>query len=203
MRKLVILIIALMLMGPAVVSANMLVNPGFEGTGPQGHLTGWTNEWGVANLSASPYNPHSGYYAVRNENDGAMYQDVAITPGQSYRVTGWASIPIYVGENPPWGTFISLQYINASGGTVGDYQIDIQDLTRNQYNMADTGYQVAPGTAVAARVRFGTWTSDPSWEAVAPTDFDDFSLTAIPEPSSLVLLLTGLTGLFGLSFKKR
>ncbi|KPK41512.1 MAG: hypothetical protein AMJ78_05285 [Omnitrophica WOR_2 bacterium SM23_29] len=202
MSRLIVLVsLVALLMAPSIASANLVVNPGFEGTGEQGHMTGWTVDWNPGNIAATEDNPHSGAWAARNFWDGGMYQDIAITPGLDYKLTGYAYIPTGVGGSP-WGTYIGLKYINAAGATVGNYQIDMQGLTRDQYNMADTGWRTAPATAVAARVRFGTWSSDP-WEPVNPTDFDDFDLSPIPEPASLVLLGSGLVGLVAFTRKRR
>lgn len=188
-------------MSPAVANANLLYNPGFELTGEAGHTDGWSQEWNN-NIFGVIDNPHSGTWGARNLNDGGMYQDVAITGGDDYKVTGWIYIPSGIGGSP-WGTFMGVKFLRANQTTALDWEDGgFAGLTRDQYNMGDSGWITAPSDAVTARVRFGTWSNAPN-EPVAPTDFDDFSITAIPEPSSIILMLTGLTGLFGLSFKKR
>lgn len=174
---------------PSSASANLLLNPSFE----TGDLSNWTVDWNSQNLIASNTNPQSGIYHARNTWDGGMYQDVYATAGQQYKLTGWAFIPSGTGGSN-WGSFIGLRFLDSIGGAVGDYQIDMEGLPRNQHNMADTGYVTAPATTVTARVRFGTWADDP-WQPVNPTDFDNFDLAPIPEPASLLMLGFGLFGL--------
>ena len=197
MKKLLFLVIALLLVSPALVSANMLVNPGFE----TGDVSGWTEDWNIANQYASTSNPHNGTYALRNANDGGMYQDVDATAGWQYQLTGYEYIGIKGGTSA-WGSFVGLQFLDASDNVIGDTEIDTTAFTPLSYQLADTGLVTAPTGTITARVRFGTWANTP-YDPLNPTDFDDFDLTAVPEPSSLMLLLTGITGIFGLGLKRK
>jgi hypothetical protein len=201
MKKILILVVALLLISPAVAHANLLVNPGFEETGEDGHMTGWDVDYND-NIYGADDNPNTGSWHARNYNDGGMMQEVAVTPGTPYQLTGWAYIPTGTGGSP-WGSYIGVKFKRANGSTTLAWEKgDLADLTRDQYNLADSGTLIAPEDAVTALVRFGTWSSDP-WEPVSPTDFDDFSFEAVPEPSSIMMLLTGLTGLFGLGLKRK
>jgi len=205
MGKLIAVLILVVLLIPGVASANLLANAGFESTGPQGHLTGWAVDWNAGNQAGVQDNPSAGAWNARNFNDGGMYQDVPVTVGLAYQLKGYAFIPSGLGGSP-WGTYIGLKYLNSAGATIpgaaGSKQIDMQGMTRDQYNLADTGWMVAPATAVTARIRFGTWANDP-WLPVSPTDFDSFDFSIVPEPTSLMLLGSGLVGLVGLTRKKR
>jgi hypothetical protein len=201
MKKLLLIVIALLLVSPAIASANMLVNPGFEETGEDGHTTGWYEDYN-SNIFGAMDNPRSGAWAATCYNDGGMAQDVVVTPGMAYQLTGYAYIPTGTGGSP-WGSYIGVKFKRANGSTTASWEkSDFASEPRDQYNMADSGLIIAPTDAVSASIRFGTWASDP-WEPVSPTDFDDFSFEAVPEPSSLMLLLTGITGIFGLGLKRR
>lgn len=204
MGKLIVVLSVVALLIPGVASANLLVNPGFELTGENGHTQGWSNAvpdgWN-SNIFGTTDNPHSGSYAARNFWDGAMWQDVAITGGTPFRLTGYVYIPSGVGGSP-WGSFIQIKWLRANGTSAGIKAVsNFASLTRDQYNLGDTGSTLAPADAVTARVSFGTWSSDP-WQPVSPTDFDDLDFSPIPEPMSLLLLGTGLFGLVGLTRKK-
>lgn len=77
---------------------NLLTNPGFETTTDGVNATGWTEFNGgvLVTTNASPLVIHSGVYAMSASANvpgsivgGGAYQDVAATPGQPYRLTGY------------------------------------------------------------------------------------------------------------------
>ena len=72
--------------------------------------------------------------------------------------------------------------------------------------MADSVYlddpeywMTAPEDATKARIRFGVWQEGA--EPAHPTDFDDFYFDAVPEPSSFIMLLSGLALFFARKIK--
>ena len=73
-----------------LVSANLIVNPGFE----TGDFTGWTTTPATSGSDfAVVPNPHSGAYAVSFAATGtdldAISQTFATTPGTRYNLSFW------------------------------------------------------------------------------------------------------------------
>jgi len=197
-----VLILSLTVIFSPIAFANLLYNGDFEISGEQGYTTGWTQEYNN-NIFGASENPQNGIHHAQNHWDGGMYQNVSITSGIQYRLTGWAYIPSGEGGSP-WGSYIGFYWLDEDGYLVMPlgWQADVHYLPRDQYNQVDSDFLTAPEGAVTAMVRFGTWSHDP-WQPVAPTDFDNFDFSPIPEPSTLLLLGSGLFGLVGLARKKR
>ncbi|MDP2943176.1 MAG: hypothetical protein Q8O36_06730, partial [Candidatus Omnitrophota bacterium] len=153
MRKLLlaVLILGLAFGASSTAQANLLTNPGFE----TGNFTGWTADWNLGNQAVSALNPQAGSWAARNFFDGGMGQTVnGIVGGTQYQLTGYSYVPTG-GSLANWGSYIGLKFFNASDQELVNYQVDTQNLTRNIYNLADTGSVLAPAAATYARVRFG------------------------------------------------
>ncbi len=193
MRKLVLysvpVVLCLVLSGPA--SGGLVVNGGFE----TGDFTGWTlagNVDGntlVTTAGLDNWLPHSGtYFAALGAlgSDNYLSQVITTTAGQSY-------------------TFSF--YLGSDGGTPNDFTalwngtaiLSLSDTP------ATPGYN--PGGPPAAAYAFYSFTevatgasttiqfnsrNDPSYWA-----FDDVSVTAVPEPPSLVVSAIGILTLAG------
>lgn len=193
----VTLILTLAIGTSSIAQANLLVNPNFE----TGDFSGWSAEYNSWNLGTVSANPQNGTYHGRVFNDAVAYQEVFITGEQQYRLTGYGNVPAG-GQTEPWNSFIGLRMYNAVGGQVYTWEFNLKGLTRGVYNLADSDWVTAPATAVTARIRWGTWANSP-WQPAAPTDFDNFDFTPIPEPTSLLLLGSGLVGLAAFARKRR
>ncbi len=207
MGKLIAVVCLSVLLIPGVASANLLVNGDFEVAVDGDHGYGWSTStpdgWNANNLAAMQDNPQSGAWSMHNFNDGGMKQEVDITGGESYRLTGYAWVPSGSVETA-WGSYIAVKFLRANGTTALSKTVDMKALTRNQYNLGDTGVLAAPTDAVKARIMFGTYASAPDYLVPGQSDFDNFNfdVAAVPEPASLLLLGSGLIGLVGFSRKK-
>ena len=201
----VVIIISFVLSLPETASANLLYNGDFEISGEQGYTTGWTNEWNN-NIFGATDNPQHGTHHARNYYDGGMYQDVLVTPGAEYTFRGYLYAPSG-GDSSGWGSYLGFYWMDAQDNLVGSlgvlWGLNIATSPRSVYlvgdsrNLSDPAqYMTAPQDAVKAQVRFGTWQT--SATPANPTDFDNFDFSPIPEPTSLLLLGTGLVGLLGL-----
>ena len=208
MGKLIAVVCLSVLLVPGVASANLLVNGDFEVSADGDYSYGWENNdatqdaWNPDNQVATTDNPQSGSRALHNYNDGGMSQTVAVTAGQTYRLTGYAWVPAGTVANG-WGSYIGVKFLRSNGTVSKKYTVDMKALTRNQYNLGDTGDIAAPDDAVSARIMFGTYANDP-YEVPGESDYDNFNfdVAAVPEPASLLLLGSGLIGLVGFSRKK-
>lgn len=153
--------------------------------------------------------------------DAHLYQTVPGVPGQIYRMSGWAyfeggyaggvdlldpSAPAPRGGQPSLtDTFFALEFLDAANNVLaGSVEIELKaagqvnnpDLTEATRNwMQHVLIGTAPAGTVNVRVRAsmvdGEFNVDMPHQAAW---VDDFSLTVIPEPTS------GLLGLWGMTF---
>ena len=187
LATLVVMVAGLIAM-PSVAQANLLTNPGFEDG-----FTGWSK---VGEVRVETWDPHSGGHVAAisatwyDPPTGTASQQVSVTEGLPYVYNLWG-----LGDAATTAYFMKLKWYNASNSLLREdsQQISIDDTAWSLHTLTAT----APTGSSYVEVAFGNDVDAPCGK------FDDVSFEAIPEPTSLLLLGTGLVGLFGFARRKR
>ena len=203
MNRLLCMTVGLLLLLSGSAEANLLTNGDFNTTlgaewGTWGDL-GWINQE-VVTPAAGLVGVYDGTLQMSiGDGDGngsrGMFQAVAGTAGLEY------SLDLQAGAQDWWWPNGSayLKFLDGGGAELASHEID----TTADFSNFDVGvpYQnfsigaVAPAGTTQVKVELVEWAgSGTVW-------FDNVSLTAIPEPSSL--LLAGCTGLFWFVRRRR
>jgi hypothetical protein len=146
------------------------------------------------------FKPFSGN-AQNGAATGHLYQDVPATPGLLYTLTGWAGAEA---NALMAGAEIALEFLDGGGIVIGGDVVDLlptlfipngEPFDYKQY----TASAVAPAGTIEARARVSMLggIGNPLGGGQAFV-VDDFTLTAIPEPSSLLLAGLSLIGCLGI-----
>ncbi|MCP4650738.1 MAG: PEP-CTERM sorting domain-containing protein [PVC group bacterium] len=185
---LVSLVLFLCLSFSSTAQANLLNNAGFE----TGNFDNWDTyqfgSQGVSNL-----NPHTGQYQARLYWDTWIRQTVALTPGVEYKASSW----VYMPQDGGYAT-VAIIFYNSTGTTSQRRERSWDRYPGDeQYAKLETDWVTAPAFTAYAEVECSLTTS------ANYIDFDDVELVAIPEPSSMLLLLFGICGIFRFNRKKR
>jgi hypothetical protein len=151
-----------------------------------------------------PWDPTAGSVDVN------ISQNVAGAPGLKYVLTGWW------GAEDNWSGFntaganaiFALDFLTAGGGLIGSAELDVEaaglgdptsGLNYEQFMVMAT----APAGTATVRARGsmidGVFFQDPGQALVT----DEWSLTAIPEPTSVVLLGLSVVGFVTLRRRRR
>ena len=203
------LVVGLILaMSSSVYAANLLTNGDFE-TGALGWfgdtaIPNWTT-WGTDGWHHNDFNhTPSGSKAVKTWGDGTgIYQDFTATGGTPYDFAGSSyskSDDAAVG----WNGILKVEWYSDAGFTkLGENVIGTfvggTDPVSTWKDVSAT--YAAPGSAILGRVVMNLTSTGPTH--AGSIGWDDVSASPIPEPTSMLLLGSGLIGLFTVARRKK
>ncbi|MCK5306436.1 MAG: PEP-CTERM sorting domain-containing protein [Candidatus Omnitrophica bacterium] len=169
----------------------MLDDWSFEDGGAAWTLTGSTKvqAWGGADAkTGNNLVSISDPWDIQAGDCSQMVSD--ISGGLAYTYSLWS-----YGDDPNTDYTMNLAWYASGSEFDSDSQvINMGDSAHEQFTMAG----IVPGGADSVLVSFGTVGT-----GVTCGKFDDVEFDAIPEPASMILLGSGLLGLFGIGRKKR
>ncbi|MCK9555254.1 PEP-CTERM sorting domain-containing protein [bacterium] len=210
MRLVAVFFVCMLIMVPAVASANMLVDSGFEGSGAGSWIEDlWGGPW--VNDFDNTVNSRSGeslYQSVNGSNDPGNWekaeakQIISINPGDVIGGGAWLKYNnLNQVEAKIECKWLDAAYNEISGGigtsvTTGTGDWEYQDL--NVWSVSD---RTAPEGASYVDFRLFLLAPGTADTATGEIWWDDADFGVIPEPASIVLLIGGITGL--LIFRKR
>lgn len=180
---LVVLALAILVCAPAAFAQNLLSNGSFE----TGSFSSWTTggNFEDTEVVTGPFYEYSGaqqgsFYAVLGPvgSDGTLSQSFSDTAGASYTFSFWLAA---VGDNPSdftasWDGSQAITLTNPNTG--GVYQ---------QYSFTETG---TGNDTITFSFR-----DDPGYIALDNVSVTQNQGTSVPEPSSIMLMGTGVLGL--------
>ncbi len=169
-----------------------LTNPGFEGTP---YDNGWSN-WGETRWDSST--AHSGSHSQGQADTGGYtvgtFQDFTVSnPGWEYTYDSYVKTAGLTGGN----AFAKLEWRTSGDALISAFESTKLSGTTDWTKLSIASF--APGTAAKGRVMFIVSGGGSGQDAF----FDDASVSAVPEPASLLLLGSGLVGLFSISRRKK
>lgn len=169
-KALLALLFLVLFAGIALADTELLQNGGFE----SGVLSPWYNARDFCSGNCSPWavtnsNPHSGTYSAMDVGNIELRQDFTPTPGSQI-----TNVSFWIYTNTVANAF-DFFYTDSS-----DEEFVIFAPT-NTWTLETVTGDVDAGKTLSG---FSIWGSSPSFT----TYVDDVSITATPEPSTLVLL---------------
>lgn len=169
-------------------AANLLVDGGFESNS----LDPW-EIFGTGPTTIETSNPYSGtkhlQLSMSNanaiDNFSGLFQEIAVTAGQTYTFSGYGLATSSTGVNAFEYRF---EWLDAGGTEIARQQNKINlDSSYNLFSLTD----VAPTGAASAKIVAAIQSFDGDPDTIA--SLDNLSVNQIPEPSCAILLGLGLS----------
>ena len=169
-KALLALVFLTLFVGVAFADTELLTNGGFE----SGALSPWYVARDFCSGTCSPWavtnsNPHSGTYSAMDVGNIELRQDFTPTPGSQI-----TNVSFWIYTNAPASAFDFFYTDNS------DEEFVIF-APQNTWTLETVTADVDPGKTLSG---FSIWGASPA----LTTYLDDISITATPEPSTLVLL---------------
>jgi hypothetical protein len=147
------------------------------------------------------YTPSGGPGAIGNKMmDASMYVEIGSLPGQTLTFDGTVLANSLLGQTDALGNgWTSVAFIK-------DFAPDYSSFVSTTVSLASLGnFSISLATVndPARHVQYGFETIGPDVWATDAGLFGDIQITAIPEPSSIVLVMTGLMGFVAFAWKRR
>ncbi len=202
MKLSVILTLAVMMMfGVAIAEANMLSNAGFE----SGNLNGW-DTWNTSSSTIVTSPVHSGTYAVNatlnsSQTEGCLQQNLwgTLTYGDSIYSNVWVRSDALAGQQ----ALLKIEFRGSGWENYGDIASTPISGT-NDWTLLSISGTVPTAAAAPNLDKISVMMRLNGAKTAGDVYFDDAyaDSTPIPEPTSMLLLGSGLLGLFAFNRKK-
>lgn len=200
MKLSVILTLAVVMMfGVTIAEANVLTNAGFE----TGNLNGW-NDWAASGSTVVTSPVHSGTYALSEvldsgQSNGGKIQNLisqGMSVGDSLYGNAWIKTSSLTSEE----AYLKVEFLDDSWGSTGSPLVSAKLSGTNDWTMVSVNGTIPTGTTKANYILMLSSSGTVSGNAYFDDAYADE--VPIPEPTSMLLLGSGLLGLFAFNRKK-
>ncbi len=209
MKLFIALVVAAVMVMPSVASANLLGDAGFEGTGNGPWVDdnwveagdGWTWNYDAVDQFRSGSQSFKVSAIVDPDNEtwelAGTKQNLAVSAGQNLNASGYIKASSISGSLE---AYLEAIFKDSLGGELGG-KLQSAKVTSNTDWTELTVTGAAPTGTASVDIRYIVGAFGSGQTASGDFWYDD-TTAAIPEPTSMLLLGSGLIGLLGFSRKK-